>query len=235
MGLKPYFSADTEHCAPRRFHGDRRSFVSFRLPRLHCDEGSSSRETMRLHLLSAEEPSSRIDRPAAVDHGEPPPAWNPQAIFDSYAPYVAAIATRVLGRADEIEDLVQEVFLVVVAREDHIRNPEAIKGWLATVTVRLAMRRLRWRRLRGWLRLDREQSYDDLPDPRLSGEERAAVAWIYRRLDRCSPAHRTAWVLHHGEGMSAAEVAAACGCSPATAKRWIAAVNEKVRRSIVDG
>jgi RNA polymerase sigma-70 factor (ECF subfamily) len=192
---------------------------------------------MRLHLLRPEEPSSQIGRPRATDQREPEPeqAWNPRAIFDSYAPYVAAIATRVLGRADEVEDLVQEVFLVVVSGVYQLRNPEAIKGWLATVTVRLAMRRLRWRRLRGWLRLDGPQSYEDLPDPRLSGEERAAVAFIYRLLDRSSPAHRTAWVLHHGEGMPIADVAIACGCSPATAKRWIAAVNEKVRRSIIHG
>lgn len=178
--------------------------------------------SMRLHLLSSEE-----ERPQS--------ATDPQAIFDRYAPYVAVIATRVLGRADEIEDLVQEVFVIVVAGVEQVRNPDAIKGWLATVTVRLAMQRLRWRRLRGWLRLDGRQTYDELADPALSGEERAAVACIYRLLDRFPPAHRTAWLLHHGEGMRAAEVAVVCGCSPATAKRWIAAVNEKIRRSILHG
>lgn len=190
---------------------------------------------MRLHLLTSEAPSPQTEGPRAVDQRGRQLAGNPEAIFDSYAPYVAAIAARVLGRADEVEDLVQEVFLVVVSGVDQLRNPGAIKGWLATVTVRLAMQRLRWRRLRGWLRLDARQSYEDLPDRGLSGEERAAVACIYRLLDRAAPAHRTAWLLYHGEGMPVAEVAVACGCSLATAKRWIAAVNEKVRRSIVHG
>src|SRR6185295_3261763 len=138
---------------------------------------------------------------------------DPEALFTSHSAYVAAIATRLLGRDDEVADVVQEVFLNVVAGLRQLRNAEAFKGWLATITVRVAMRRLRWRRVRGWLRVDGDHDYDDLPDPSLSGEERAAVAGIYRLLDRFPAAQRSAWLLHHGEGMSADRVAVLCGCS----------------------
>jgi RNA polymerase sigma-70 factor (ECF subfamily) len=156
-------------------------------------------------------------------------------LFASYAPYVAAISARLLGRGDEIDDVVQEVFLIVVAGVHRVRNVDAIKGWLATVTVRVAMQRLRWRRLRVWLHIDGDRHYDDLPDPSLSGEERAAIVCIYRLLDRVPVAQRSAWLLHHGEGLPATQVAELCDCSLATAKRWIASVNEKVRKAIVDG
>ena len=169
-------------------------------------------------------------------------ASDPEALFVSHGRYVAAIATRLLGRDDEVADLVQDVFIIVVRGIGKLRRtePEAVKAWLATVTTRLAMRRLRWRRVRGWFRLhaddgDRTHEYQDLPDPSLSGEERAAVAAIYRLLDGLPAAHRSAWLLHHGEGMAADQVALACACSPATAKRWIAAVNETIRRAITHG
>ena len=181
---------------------------------------------MALRLVKSEHSGSPIPSEVSSD---------PRELFDLYAPYVASIATRLLGRDDEVADVVQEVFLAVVAGVRQVRNAEAIKGWLATVTVRIATRRLRWRRLRGWLRFDAEFDYHALPDRSLSGEERAAVAGIYRLLDRLPAAQRSAWLLHHGEGLSAERVAELCGCSWATAKRWIAAVNETVRRAITDG
>jgi RNA polymerase sigma-70 factor, ECF subfamily len=188
----------------------------------------------------------RLVRPAPVADGEPGPcpelaAPDPEALFVSHGRYVATIATRLLGRDDEVADVVQEVFIVVVRGIGKLRRtePETVKAWLATVTTRLAMRRLRWRRLRGWFRFqgagDRAHDYEDLPDPSLSGEERAAVAAIYRLLDGLPAAHRSAWLLHHGEGMAAERVALACACSPATAKRWIAAVNETIRMAITHG
>jgi hypothetical protein len=35
-------------------------------------------------------------------------------LFQQYAPYVAAVALRLLGRDDELEDLVQDVFVVAL-------------------------------------------------------------------------------------------------------------------------
>jgi RNA polymerase sigma-70 factor (ECF subfamily) len=160
---------------------------------------------------------------------------DPKTLFASYASFVAAIAARLLGRSDEVADVVQDVFAVVVAGIDKLKAPEAAKGWLATITVRVAMRRIRRRRLRSWLSLDPACDYLSLPDPSLSGEERAAVAAIYRLLDRFPVKQRTAWLLHHGESLPAAEVAEICGCSLATAKRWIADGNEKIRRAITHG
>src|SRR4051812_49898973 len=84
------------------------------------------------------------------------------AAFRLYARYVAAIALRLLGRDDEVDDVVQEVFLSAAGGLGRLRDPEALKGWLATVTVRLAGRRLRARRMRAWLHLDRAPSYEAL-------------------------------------------------------------------------
>ena len=156
-------------------------------------------------------------------------------VYRRYCRYVAAVVLRLDGRHAEVDDIVQEVFVEAARGVARLRDADAVKGWLATITVRVAMRRLRWRRVRGWLRVDGDHDYDDLPDPSLSGEERAAVAGIYRLLDRFPAAQRSAWLLHHGEGMSADRVAVLCGCSLATAKRWIANVSDKIRRAITHG
>jgi RNA polymerase sigma-70 factor (ECF subfamily) len=47
------------------------------------------------------------------------------------------------------------------------------------------------------------------------------------------PAHqRIAWMLQHVEGEPLESVAAACNCSLATVKRWIAAADQRVRAHV---
>src|SRR5262249_20345365 len=67
-----------------------------------------------------------------------------------YRGYVAAIGLRLLGRDDEVDDLVQEVFLAAAGARGlaTLRDAEAMRGWLATVAVRVARRKLRLRGLR---------------------------------------------------------------------------------------
>ena len=52
-------------------------------------------------------------------------------LFRRYAPYVATIGLRLLGRDDELDDLVQDVFIEAHRGLHSLRTPDAIKGWLA--------------------------------------------------------------------------------------------------------
>src|SRR5207253_3320254 len=91
-----------------------------------------------------------------------------------------------LGRDDEVDDLVQEVFLSAMGGLGRLRDPEALKGWLATVTVRLAGRRLRVRRMRALLHFDHRDhgpAYEMLCAPGASPEERALLGRVYAALD----------------------------------------------------
>jgi RNA polymerase sigma-70 factor, ECF subfamily len=57
-------------------------------------------------------------------------------IFRQYAGYVATIGFKVLGRSDELDDFVQEVFIEALRGLRQLREPGALKGWLARITVR---------------------------------------------------------------------------------------------------
>src|SRR6185437_11293417 len=72
--------------------------------------------------------------------------------------FVARLVFRLLGREDEVDDVVQDVFVSLFGNLKNIRRPEALRGWLATTTVRMARRRLRLRRI-GFL-LGRGQRVD---------------------------------------------------------------------------
>jgi RNA polymerase sigma-70 factor, ECF subfamily len=154
------------------------------------------------------------------------------ALYQRFAPYVAAIAMRILGREGEVEDVVQDVFVCAVRSLRRRENHAEIKRWLATVAVRRSIRRLRLRALWSLVDLAEEPSWDRVGDPSASLEERRLVACVYRVLDTLPIRERVPWTLRHVEGASLQEVAELCGCSLATTKRRIARAHAKINLRI---
>jgi hypothetical protein len=64
-------------------------------------------------------------------------------VYALHAGYVAGLAGRILGRNDDVPDVVQEVFLIVHRRLSEVRAAGALRTWLGRITVREASRRLR--------------------------------------------------------------------------------------------
>lgn len=141
-------------------------------------------------------------------------------VFRRFAPYVARVASRILGRSDELDDLVQDVFLDAHKGLLALRDASAIRHWLATVTVRKARRRLTRRRWVHWVGL--EAAIDPtVSDPTTSSRDHALILAVYRVLDGISPDERIAWVMHRVEGEALEKIADVCGCSRATAHRLV--------------
>lgn len=157
-----------------------------------------------------------------------------EELFRRYSSHVARIGFRLLGREDEVDDLVQDVFLVAFKHREQLRDPWAIKGWLSTITVRTARRRLRLRRMRSFVGLDAPQALS-LSQPGTSPEEDALLRRIYGLLDQVSVEQRLAWTLRYVEGERLEQVANRCGCSLATAKRRIAATHNFLQAELTHG
>jgi RNA polymerase sigma-70 factor (ECF subfamily) len=157
-------------------------------------------------------------------------------IVRRYSAYVATIAFRLLGRQDEVDDVVQEVFLDAVKGIAALRDDGALRGWLATVTVRTARRRLRQRRWSTFIGLDDAPDYrETLAAPGATSEDLATLARVYELLDTLPVDERLAWSLRHIHGDGLESVADACGCSLATVKRRIQAAQSAIERRMVDG
>ena len=160
------------------------------------------------------------------------PPMSLEALYRAHSSYVAGIALRLLGRDAEVDDVVQDVFLSAWKGIAALRDPGAVKGWLATVTVRIARRKLRMRRVKQFFRFDDDprQEYENVPAPGASAEERVLLAKIYALLDGLPVDQRLAWTLRYVERQQLEDVAKMCGCSLATAKRRISAA-----QSALDG
>jgi RNA polymerase sigma-70 factor (ECF subfamily) len=155
--------------------------------------------------------------------------------YRRFSRYVAALAFRLSGHGTELEDVVQDVFLEAVRGINRLQHPEAIKGWLATITVRVVRRRLRLRRLCRFLGLATDVQDLEIPDRGASPADRALLVAVYRVLDGLPVDERVAWSLHHWEGEKLEAVARLCGCSITTAKRRIARARARIEEALGDG
>jgi RNA polymerase sigma-70 factor (ECF subfamily) len=154
--------------------------------------------------------------------------------YAEYAPYLGRLALRLLGRADEVEDMVQDVFLVAAEKGWQLRDQVTLKHWLASVAVNRARNRLRFRRLRQFLSLETESA--ELPatssEPSARVESRALLERVFSALDRVPVEYRVAWSLRHLEELELDECAALCKCSRATVKRRIGAAQSVLEREL---
>jgi len=160
------------------------------------------------------------------------------ALFLRYSPYAAKIAFRIMGNADEVDDIVQDVFIDVHKGISLLASAHHAKGWVATITVRNCAKRLRVKRLQrllvpAWTTLTELEAFD-IPQAGLSPEDQVLLKNVYAVLDTIAVPLRVAWTLRYLQGERLEQVAKLCGCSLATAKRRIAKAHALIRKGVDD-
>ena len=147
------------------------------------------------------------------------PELNPQFVRERFGPLVRRWLRKGLGSDAEIEDAEQEVFLAVFAGLHRLRQPEALRLFVITVTRRTLARELRRRQRRDLVFASHDASSlnptGDVPD--------AAAHDAFRQfrglLARLGERDRQAFILRFAAGMETQEVAQQLGVSMPTAKR----------------
>ena len=151
-------------------------------------------------------------------------SWAREALFRRYARMVFGLTYRLVGRDDEIEDLVQESFVQALAHLGRLSKPQAFGGWLTSVVVRTTRKALRRRAVATRLGLRRRPDpvdVDSLVSKAAPADVLIELRTIYSLIDQLPSRAREALILRRVEGMSQDEVAMAMGVSVSTAKRLI--------------
>ena len=81
--------------------------------------------------------------------------WGREMLYRRHASYLLAIAARLLGNRNEGEEVVQDTFVTAFEQLSTLREPAALRGWLAQIAVSQVRRRMRRGRLMRVLGLDR--------------------------------------------------------------------------------
>lgn len=149
-------------------------------------------------------------------------------LYQRHARYLAGVVYRLMGESSELDDVVQETFLVCSKSVGHLQHADRVRPWLVTIAVRRVQRRLQARRRRGWLGAELAFISPQVSDPHVSRE----VSELYRALAQLSPELRVPWTLSRVEGGTHEEVAGWCEISLATLKRRLARADNFLKRRL---
>ncbi len=139
---------------------------------------------------------------------EPPASF--QEAYRDHAQTAARWARQLGGSDIDVEDVVQEVFLVVSRRLASFRGQARFSSWLFEITRKIVAnhrRRQRWRFWRSGNEASLASVPSHLPDPAVELERRQTVARFYRALDQLPEKYRTVLVLYEIDGMSTQAIA----------------------------
>jgi RNA polymerase sigma-70 factor, ECF subfamily len=129
-------------------------------------------------------------------------------------PQVQGSLILAIGDSDIAEDSAAEAFARAYERWDRVRAMERPMGWVYTVALNLARRKLRRRAVERRLLLKFHQR-NELPLPPESGFE------LWDLVRTLPPRERTAVVLRYGADLREADVAKAMGISAGTVAKTL--------------
>lgn len=158
-------------------------------------------------------------------------------VYRACAPTIALFLRRLLGPVRDLDDLVQQVFVIALSSAGGYRGDSRMSTWLYGIATHVAAkhqrREFRWRRRReawsDWL-----ASADPAPDAVEAAEARALLRIVAGVLDRLDFRHRTVWVLRELEDLSTDQVAVALDIPVGTVRSRLFAARREVLAALRD-
>ncbi|UGQ45985.1 RNA polymerase sigma-70 factor [Massilia endophytica] len=151
--------------------------------------------------------------------------------FTRLRPRLFSIAYRMLGTRADAEDVVQDAWLRW--HEAERGTLQSAEAWLVTVTTRLAIDRLRTRKVEReayvgwWLPEPLVELEEKTPETaaELASEVSLAVLWV---LERLAPEERAAFLLRQAFDHDYADIAAMLGKSEAACRQMVSRAQARV-------
>lgn len=141
-----------------------------------------------------------------------------ETLFRRHAQFVAGFVARLGFRGQDVDDIVQEVFLVAHRRGGYSPGPARPTTWLAEIAVRVAMSHRRSSQRTSLL--PEPETAERVPassaSPASVAQSREALALAWQALERLELERRSVFVLYELEGESCEAIAAAMGIPTGT-------------------
>jgi RNA polymerase sigma-70 factor (ECF subfamily) len=158
------------------------------------------------------------------------------ALVDRHRERVTRTVVSMLGRSEEVDDVVQEVFIRFFETLDRFRGEASVPTYLTRIAVNHSLdalrRRKRWR-TRFTRRVDEEHaSVEPASDERSRMERDERTAAIHRAIATLPDAHKAVVVLRLVEGYSTEETADILNVAYGTVLSRLSRATEKLKRSL---
>ncbi len=161
-------------------------------------------------------------------------------LYHRFRRQVAANLYRVLGDRTDLDDLVQEVFVIAFRGLERFRGDARLSTWLYRICVNVALGRIRTRKRKppaiGVADLDAaaiDPSMTERPEtPERSLERRQDQARVYAALETLAPKKRIVLYLHEIEGLDLKEIAYLVDSNPVTVRTRLFYARREFYRAI---
>ena len=158
-------------------------------------------------------------------------------LYDRYARDVWRAVRRTLGDADDVDDVVHNMFLKLPQIAPSYDGRASCRGWLCGIGVRLAMRQRRglgrFRRMLGAFAQTADTRVERDPERNASsGEE---LARLDAAMSALTDRKRAVFVLVELEGLSAEEAGHALAIPPATVRTRLFHARRELRAALAWG
>ena len=145
--------------------------------------------------------------------------WAVVETWRRFAPMVLMMAKRTLGSQSDAEDIGQEVFQQLFRNAKSLRQPDSLRSFVYGCAVHALKTELRRRKLRSWLHLSPQATFNDQGWGTLDVESRDLLRRFHALLERLSSRDRLVFILRRVEAMQVDEIAATMKISESTVKR----------------
>lgn len=188
-----------------------------------------------VEVMSQARPDAESDQAlvARVLHGD---THAFAALYERYVDVLWRRLLRVLGRAPDVEDVLQMTFLEAYRALPRYRPELPFGPWLNGVAFRVTGQHLRSQRRRWWQRPASDADVcAGLVDPRRDrSPEVAAMSQqltkdFYEALNRLPPKKRIAFVLHEVDGLGLTEIAEILDAQPKTVWARVESARKEVQ------
>ncbi len=124
---------------------------------------------------------------------------------------VLATVRGVIGASDELEDVVQQVFIEIHRCLPRFEGRSRLSTWVYRISVNVALQHLRKKKRKRWLMLgsagDEDVRMVGEADPTSRLEGRALLREVYRSVNKLPDKKRVVWTLHELQGLAPQQIA----------------------------
>lgn len=144
-------------------------------------------------------------------------------LVNRYQRAVYGIVSRMVVSRDDVDDVVQDVFVLTYKSIDKFRGQSAFSTWLHSIAVNTTMKHLRKIKVRQAMSIDDPDTgfentlvSENEPSPLDAVEDQERKAAVRKAVDGLSEKHRIVVALHYFENYSCEEIAKILNCSVGT-------------------
>lgn len=158
-----------------------------------------------------------------------------QALFNRHFHPLTQFVSRLLAHSFEVEDVVQDTFVSVMAHLKSLKDPASFRAWMRMIAVSEVRRRLRRNRMLNRLGLREAEpvDLDSIVSDDTPPELKVELRQIFQLLRALPADEAVALVLRRVEGLQLTEIAEQMDLSLATVKRKLGAA--ELHLSVLSG